>query len=388
MSDLPPGENSNNFDKNFNVNYDTPGYKNNLTQKKNSNVELNEIKIQDNFWNQVDKNINNNNINNNNVNENINNQPRVENNFPKYEDIISKKDSCEEEFRINSNQPINQNQNPNTNNDNKTTINNNINLNANNNNLTVETKPSILHVQNNNNINNNNQSNLPNIQQNSNNNQIPNINPIQNNPNNNNYNQSNKNIQQNLLYNYYSQNPNTNPIQNNPSSNNYNIQQNSNNPYSNHQNNNPIQNNNISNNNYNKSNVQQNSNNPYGQIPNTNPIQNNNNTNYNANNKVSNNQIGIDQSAYLGASTYDLDSIYKSIPVQVSCPNCKRTVLTNVVVNGNIANIIYYWVMCCCFSAGLCWCMFQLCRNKDISCNDYHHYCGNCGCLLYTNYSL
>lgn len=200
------------------------------------------------------------------------------------------------------------------------------------------------------------------------------------NNNNNNYNsQNNPNNQQNTNTNFnnnynnpYVQ-PNTNTNINNNNSSNYN------NPY-NQPNPNPnINNNNNNNNRYVQPNTNQNMN--YN-----NPVQQNINSNGRVY-RVSYNQRNM-HTIYVYAHNPLLDQTYGPLPTQVICPKCQTTGYTNVYASTDMTNMLYYWFMCCCFMAGPCWMCFQLARGKNLSCTNYDHVCGHCGCPLYRNSSL
>ena len=69
--------------------------------------------------------------------------------------------------------------------------------------------------------------------------------------------------------------------------------------------------------------------------------------------------------------------IFRSTPQQVTCIHCGYTGLTNTITSFNIANFICCWV-----TDPICWLCFQLCRGKDISCNDATHYCRRCNHIV------
>ena len=69
--------------------------------------------------------------------------------------------------------------------------------------------------------------------------------------------------------------------------------------------------------------------------------------------------------------------IFKSTPVSAICPNCGYNGLTRTVTTCSIANCL-----CCWFTDPICWCCFQLCRGKDLNCNDAVHSCVRCGAVL------
>ena len=73
--------------------------------------------------------------------------------------------------------------------------------------------------------------------------------------------------------------------------------------------------------------------------------------------------------------------IFKSTPVFVICPNCGYNGLTRTVTTYSISNCL-----CCFFTDPICWCCFQLCRGKDLNCNDAVHCCPRCSAVL-GNYS-
>ena len=73
--------------------------------------------------------------------------------------------------------------------------------------------------------------------------------------------------------------------------------------------------------------------------------------------------------------------IFKSTPVFVICPNCGYNGLTRTETTCSIVNCL-----CCFFTDPICWCCFQLCRGKDLNCNDAVHYCPRCHVVL-GNYS-
>jgi len=72
---------------------------------------------------------------------------------------------------------------------------------------------------------------------------------------------------------------------------------------------------------------------------------------------------------------------FRCTPIVCVCPNCKNTVTTIVTTNFN-------WLNClCCFWSGLFfWIIFQIVRNKDISCNDAIHVCPHCQYVIF-NYN-
>ena len=72
---------------------------------------------------------------------------------------------------------------------------------------------------------------------------------------------------------------------------------------------------------------------------------------------------------------------FKCVPVVCTCPNCKNTVTTIVTTNFNCLNCL-----CCLFFDLFLWIIFQIARNKDISCNDATHVCPHCQFVIF-NYS-
>ena len=74
-------------------------------------------------------------------------------------------------------------------------------------------------------------------------------------------------------------------------------------------------------------------------------------------------------------------TMFKTSPVFASCQSCKKTAATTVKTSFSCSNY------CCYFCFGLCWwAIFQVCRDKDISCMDASHYCSCCGMLIF-NYT-
>ena len=71
----------------------------------------------------------------------------------------------------------------------------------------------------------------------------------------------------------------------------------------------------------------------------------------------------------------------KSFPVSCVCPLCGYSGYTKTINSFNIINFL-----CCWFTDPICWCCFQLCRGKDLNCNDAVHYCPRCHVVL-GNYS-
>ena len=67
----------------------------------------------------------------------------------------------------------------------------------------------------------------------------------------------------------------------------------------------------------------------------------------------------------------------RSVPVMVTCPSCGYSGLTRTQTSFNIANCA-----CCWLTDPICWCCFQLCRGKDLSCNDANHFCAKCNSVL------
>ena len=69
----------------------------------------------------------------------------------------------------------------------------------------------------------------------------------------------------------------------------------------------------------------------------------------------------------------------KTSPTTVVCPFCKQTVTTIVETECSGASV------CCCICTSLvCWVIFQICRNKDLNCNDATHKCPSCGNTIAT----
>ena len=69
--------------------------------------------------------------------------------------------------------------------------------------------------------------------------------------------------------------------------------------------------------------------------------------------------------------------ILKSTPAFVICPKCGYNGLTRTVTTCSIANCL-----CCLFTDPICWCCFQLCRGKDLDCNDAVHTCARCNAVV------
>ena len=70
-------------------------------------------------------------------------------------------------------------------------------------------------------------------------------------------------------------------------------------------------------------------------------------------------------------------TIFKSTPVSVICPNCGYNGLTRTVTTYSISNCL-----CCFFTDPICWCCFQLCRGKDLNCKDAVHTCARCNAVV------
>lgn len=67
-------------------------------------------------------------------------------------------------------------------------------------------------------------------------------------------------------------------------------------------------------------------------------------------------------------------SVYTTNPIIVLCPSCKNENLTTVELSLNWTNYYCYFL-----TTPLCWCAYQIYKDKDFSCNDAQHYCSNCG---------
>ena len=70
----------------------------------------------------------------------------------------------------------------------------------------------------------------------------------------------------------------------------------------------------------------------------------------------------------------------KNESVNVMCPYCKKSVMTNAVRRCDCVNLL-----CCLCSFSSCfitYCCFQCCRGKPISCYSASHYCPMCGGFL------
>ena len=72
---------------------------------------------------------------------------------------------------------------------------------------------------------------------------------------------------------------------------------------------------------------------------------------------------------------------FRCSPIVCICPNCKNTVTTIVTTNFNCLNCL-----CCLWFDLVLWIIFQLIRNKDVSCNDATHVCPHCQFVIF-NYS-
>jgi hypothetical protein len=67
----------------------------------------------------------------------------------------------------------------------------------------------------------------------------------------------------------------------------------------------------------------------------------------------------------------------KLSPTPLYCGRCQNTVISRVITECSFANI------CCCLCFHpLFWLLFQVCRGKEISCNDSTHFCPNCGSMI------
>lgn len=60
----------------------------------------------------------------------------------------------------------------------------------------------------------------------------------------------------------------------------------------------------------------------------------------------------------------------------VLCPNCKEFAATRTDRSCSCGNICCYLFVCC-------WWIFQIYREKDISCYNATHYCSKCNYKLY-----
>ena len=69
----------------------------------------------------------------------------------------------------------------------------------------------------------------------------------------------------------------------------------------------------------------------------------------------------------------------KSNPQMITCPHCGHVGLTRTVNNFNIPNFI-----CCWLTSPILWVLFQVLREKDISCVDAVHYCERCNAAIGT----
>ena len=254
--------NNNNYNNfNINNNMNNYNYAQNININNNNNSNIN---------NNMNNNIQNNNYNNNqnNYNNNMNNYNQKNLNYNKNNNINNNMNN----YNYNQNNFYNNknNFNINMNNYNQNNLNNNINNNMNNNNY------------NQNNYNNNINNNMNNYNYNKNNF----YNNINNNMNNNNYNRNNLNINNNI-----NNNMNNNIYDQNNLNNNNNINNNMNNNIYNRNNlnNNNINNNMNNNNNYNQNNYNNNQNNYNNNQNNYNYNMNNYNYYYNHNNLNNNN---------------------------------------------------------------------------------------------------
>lgn len=82
---------------------------------------------------------------------------------------------------------------------------------------------------------------------------------------------------------------------------------------------------------------------------------------------VVNNQVG------LGVPL----NFFKTEPIMIFCPSCKKSGATNVKKSFSILNY------CCYFWFGvLYWVLLQLIRDKGYNFQDAEHYCSHCGCLI------
>lgn len=90
----------------------------------------------------------------------------------------------------------------------------------------------------------------------------------------------------------------------------------------------------------------------------------------NVNKRKSNNNVSINQKV----EVYTDKSVYQTNPIIVLCPSCKNENLTTVELSLNWSNYCCYFL-----TTPLCWCAYQIYKDKDFSCNDAQHYCSNCG---------
>jgi hypothetical protein len=73
----------------------------------------------------------------------------------------------------------------------------------------------------------------------------------------------------------------------------------------------------------------------------------------------------------------NLQAALKSSTKFVYCPYCKNQAFTKIEKSCSVSNII-----CCAVTVLILWVPFQLCRSKDLSCNNAIHYCNRCNNVL------
>ena len=73
----------------------------------------------------------------------------------------------------------------------------------------------------------------------------------------------------------------------------------------------------------------------------------------------------------------NLQAALKSKTKFVYCPYCKNQAFTKTEINCSVPNIL-----CCAFTAAILWLPLQLCRGKDLSCNNAKHFCNRCNQTL------
>ena len=70
----------------------------------------------------------------------------------------------------------------------------------------------------------------------------------------------------------------------------------------------------------------------------------------------------------------DYNTKLGTAPMFMICPKCKAPIITNVETSFNMLNFI-----CCFCNLGILWSCWQICKDKELSCNDAIHTCPNCG---------
>jgi hypothetical protein len=73
----------------------------------------------------------------------------------------------------------------------------------------------------------------------------------------------------------------------------------------------------------------------------------------------------------------NLQAALKSSTQFVYCPYCKNQAFTKIETKCSVPNIL-----CSVVTAVILWVPFQLCRSKDLSCNNAIHYCNRCNNVL------